>query len=167
MEAELLIRPAETRDLAAIAAIYNDEVEHGTATFDIHPKPLSGWEDWFRDHSEGNHFALVGELAGETVSYASLSAYRAKEAYAATVELSIYIQKDRRGTGLGNRMMSALLETARRRDDIHTIVSVITGENLASVRLHEKFNFDYCGRVRQVGTKFGRYLDIVQYELIL
>jgi len=161
------IRTAELRDLAELLEIYNYEVEHGTATLDIQPRTQAQWEAWFFAHNIENHPLIVAEKNGNIAGYASLSAYRQKEAYCSTVELSVYVHPDFRKSGVATKLLEEILEMARQDESIHTVVSVITSENQASVHLHEKFNFSFCGTVREVGMKFGRYLDILQYQLIV
>ena len=87
------------------------------------------------------------------------------DAYLQTVELSVYVAPESRGRGIASALMEAVLRLAREDADTHTVVSVIAGGNAASVRLHEKFGFTYSGTLHEVGLKFGRYLDIVNYEL--
>ena len=161
------IRVAEERDMPQLLAIYNYEVEHGTATFDLHKKTMAERSEWFYAHNHDNHPLIVAELEDKAVGYASLSPYRDKEAYAATVELSVYVDPEYRRRGIARRLMAEILAEARRRQDIHTVVSVITGGNAASVALHEDFGFEYCGTIKEVGKKFGRLLDIVNYQLII
>ena len=159
------IRRAERRDLEAVLAIYNYEVAHGTATFDVAPRAGAAGEAWFAAHNVGNHPLLVAEEGGRILGYASLSAYRDWDAYAQTVELSVYVDPDSRGRGVAGALMQAILQMAREDAGTHVVVSVITGSNAASVRLHEKFGFTYAGTLHEVGLKFGTYLDIVNYEL--
>lgn len=161
----MLIRRAERRDLGAMLAIYNYEVENGTATFDILPREGEAGERWFTSHNVGNHPLLVAEEDGAVVGYASLSPYRDFDAYRETVELSVYIAPEQRGRGIASALMETLLQMARADAGTHTVVSVLSGENAASVRLHEKFGFTCAGTLHEVGCKFGRYLDIVNYEL--
>lgn len=161
----MLIRPAQRRDLSAMLAIYNYEVENGTATFDIAPRVGEAGERWFAAHNIENHPLLVAEEGGEVLGYASLSPYRDFDAYRETVELSVYVAPTNRGRGVAGALMDELLRAAREDADTHTVVSVISGENAASVRLHEKFGFTCAGTLHEVGCKFGRYLDIVNYEL--
>ena len=163
----MIIRQAEERDLPELLAIYNYEVVNGVATFDLQPKTLEERMIWFREHNVDNHPLIVTELEGKVAGYASLSSYRPKEAYASTVELSIYIGEGYRGMGIATILMEEILKLAKQDDRTHLVVSVITGENVASVKLHEKYKFTYCGRVHQVGFKHGRYLDIVTYELLV
>ncbi len=163
----MLIRTAEERDLPELLDIYNYEVINGVATFDLNPKSPEEWMKWFREHNTGNHPLIVAEVDGSVAGYASLSSYREKEAYAAAVELSVYVAPDYRRRGVARKLISGILEDARRRDDIHTVVSVITDGNDASVTLHEEFGFVYSGTLREVGEKFGRKLDIVNYQLMV
>lgn len=145
--------------------IYNYEVEHGVATLDLQPKDMQQWEAWFAAHNVENHPLLVAETDGHVAGYASLSDYREKEAYKTTVELSVYIGPDDRQKGIATALMEAILAEARRDGRTHTVVSVITAGNEASVRLHRRFGFEFCGTIREVGMKFGRYLDIENYSL--
>lgn len=163
----MIIRTAEERDMPALLDIYNYEVEHGLATFDLNPKTMEERLPWFREHNVGNHPLIVAEEDGKAVGYASLSSYRDKEAYQATVELSIYIDPEYRRRGIAGELASSLLKTARERHDIHTVVSVITGGNEASIRLHERLGFVHCGTIREVGVKFGKLLDIENYQLMV
>lgn len=162
---ELTIRPAALRDLEALTAIYNYEVEHGVATLDLTPRTLAERRVWLDAHNVDNHPLLVAEVDGVVVGYASLSSYRPKDAYRTTVELSVYIAPDRRGQGVAAALMTELLALARQDPDTHAVVSVITSGNEASRRLHEKFGFTFCGTVPDVAFKFGRSLGIDHYRL--
>lgn len=174
------IRKAETGDIKELLDIYNYEVTYGVATLDIHPKTLEEWSAWFAAHNIENHPLYVAEAEGTGVGtgagtgagaksriagYASLSAYREKEAYKSTVELSVYISPDYRRQGVATKLMQVILEEARRDESIHMVVSVITAGNEASVKLHEKYGFTFCGTIHEVGYKSGKYQDIENYEL--
>ena len=163
----LTIRKARQEDLPFLLAIYNYEIEHGTATFDLNPKTLEERQKWFDLHSGGKYLLLVAEEDGETVGYASLSPYREWEAYAQTVELSIYVDAAHRRKGIGDQLMQAILTYAHERDDIYTVVSVITGDNEKSICMHKKYGFEDCGRLRKVGVKFGHRLDVVNLQLFV
>ena len=154
----LIIRKARQEDLPSLLAIYNYEIEHGTATFDLNPKTLEERQKWFDLHSGGKYLLLTAEEDGRAVGYASLSPYREWEAYAQTVELSIYVDAAHRRKGIGDQLMQAILDT---------VVSVITGDNEKSIRMHEKYGFKDCGRLKKVGMKFGRRLDVVNLQLFV
>lgn len=160
----MIIRKAEEKDLRELLDIYNYEVEHGVATWDLHPKTMAEWERWFAAHNVGSHPLLVADV-GHVAGYASLSSYREKEAYCSTAELSVYVAKNDQGKGVATALMEAILQMARADGCIHMVVSVITAGNEASRRLHHKFGFSYCGTMRELGMKFGKYLDVEYYQL--
>lgn len=161
----MLIRKAELKDLEDLLEIYNYEVVYGISTLDIHPKSLEEWRQWFDAHNIDNHPLIVAEMDGRAVGYASLSAYREKEAYCSTVELSVYVDVSYRQRGVADKLMEAILDMAKTDENIHMVVSVITGGNKASIRLHDKYGFSYCGSIHEVGVKLGEYRDIENYEL--
>ncbi|MBS7009326.1 GNAT family N-acetyltransferase [Anaerostipes sp.] len=161
-----MIRKARQDDVTRITEIYNEVAANSAATFDLHAKSLEDRAVWMEEH-KGNHPLLVYEADGTVAGYAGLSPYQDKEAFDATVELSIYLDSRYRGRGIGTKLMDAILSLARSRDDIHTVVSVITGGNIVSQKLHESFGFCYCGTIREAGYKFGKYLDIDTYQLIV
>lgn len=163
----MVIRKAEPADLPALLEIYNYEVEHGVATLDLTPRTPEERKIWFDAHNVDNHPLYTAEENGVVQGYVSLSSYREKEAYRSTVELSIYIHPAHRGKGIATALMAFILEEARQDPSIHNVVSVITAGNAASVRLHEKFGFTFCGTIPAVGMKFGRYLDIENYSLLV
>lgn len=161
------IRTAERKDMEALLSIYNYEVLNGVATFDLEPKTMEERMKWFEAHNVENHPLIVAVIDDRAVGYASLSGYREKEAYRETVELSVYVDHQFRRRGIARAMMEAILEEARRRDDIHTVISVITGGNKASIRLHREFGFTHCGTMKEVGKKFGKLLDIDNFQLMV
>ncbi len=159
------IRMAKIEDLQELLDIYNDEVVNGTATLDLFPKTLEERKEWFFEHNRDHHPLIVAEENGRIAGYASLSTYREKEAYCSTAELSVYVARAARGKGVASLLLARLLDMAREDAALHTVVSVITSGNEASRRLHEKFGFEFCGTIREVGMKFGRYLSIDHYRL--
>lgn len=161
----MMIRAAKDTDIEALTNIYNDAIINTTATFDLEPKTVEERQVWFDAHT-GRHPLIVAEVKDLVVGYASLSTYREKEAYIETVELSIYVHGDYRLQGIGKALMKSILEMAKELP-IHTVVSVITGGNMASDRLHKEFGFSYCGCVREAGRKFGKYLNIDTYQLMM
>jgi len=161
----ITIRTAERADVAKLLDIYNYEVLNGVATFDLQPKTLEERMVWFEEHNIKNHPLIVAEVEGEVAGYASLSPYRTKEAYVSTVELSVYVDADFRGRGVATALMEAIIKLARDDERTHMVVSVITHGNEASEKLHKKFGFDFSGTLHEVGVKFGRYLDIDNFEL--
>lgn len=162
-----VIRKATKADLPALLAIYNDEVLHGVATFDTVPREGAAADAWFRAHNCDNHPLLVAEQKGRLGGYVSLSTFNAKSAYDSTVELSLYIDRKFRGQGLGKQMMAAIIAEAKADAVTHSIISLITGTNEASLHLHECFGFTKVGTMHEVGFKAGQLLDVHIYERIL
>lgn len=163
---ETIIRKAEREDLPELLAIYNHEVENGVATLDLKPRTAEEWEKWFEAHGSGSHPIYTAVSDGKIAGYVSLSAYRDKEAYRSTAELSVYVAPDFRHRGIASELLAFILDKARADACIHNVVSVITSGNEASRHLHEKFGFCFCGTIREVGMKFGKYQDIDNYSLI-
>ncbi|MBQ8300592.1 MAG: N-acetyltransferase [Clostridia bacterium] len=162
-----MIRKAEYKDLEELLEIYNYEVEHGVATLDLEKKTFADREKWFFEHQSDIHPLFVYEKDEKVAGYANLSPYREKEAYKSTVELSVYVGKAHQGQGIATALLDEILAYARENYEIHNVVSVITSGNEVSIRLHEKFGFEFCGTIREVGMKFGKYLDIDNYSLIV
>ena len=161
----MVVRTALLKDLTEILNIYNYEVENGISTLDLHKKTYDEQKVWFDEHNKENHPLIVAETDNKIAGYASLSPYRSKEAYKSTVELSVYISPDFRNMGVATCLMEKIIELAKSDPNTHTIVSVITSGNAASCALHEKFGFTFCGTIKRVGKKFGKFLDIDNYYL--
>jgi phosphinothricin acetyltransferase len=159
------IRLATEADLGAINAIYNHYVEHSTCTYQLAPESAEARLAWFHRHGAA-HPVTVAEMAGEIVGWASLNVFNPREAYARTVENSVYIHHQHHRQGLGRAMLADLIARARALDH-HTIIAGISAEQTASVRLHEEVGFVEIGRLREVGFKHGQWLDVVSMQLML
>lgn len=159
------IRPAELSDSEQIANIYNVEVTQTTATFDLVPRTVDEQRDWLVQRS-GAHVVLVAVLDNQVRGYASLSPFRERPAYRTTVESSVYVEAQHRGRGIAQELMTALLDTARSHG-FHTVIARIADSQEASRRLHEKMGFSLVGVEREVGRKFGRWLDVSVMQVIL
>lgn len=161
-----MIRPAELRDLPALKAIYDEAAKNSTATFANEGRSDAEMLDWFNAHT-GYHALLVYELEGRAVGYASLSTYNPKPSYDTSTELSIYVDRAVRGRHIGDALMCAILDHARNSDRLHNVISLITSENAISIRMHQKYGFRFCGRIEDAGRKFGRYLGVDVYQLLV
>ena len=158
------IRKALIKDLKAITEIYNDAVLKTDATFDNSPKTIKEQRTWFDEHGQHNP-VLVAEIDGKVRGWASLSKWSSRCAYAATAEVSIYIAEEYRNKGLGKLLMQAILD-AGKKAGLHTVLSRITGGNQTSVHLHKLFGFEHIGVMREVGSKFGRLLDVIMMQKV-
>jgi phosphinothricin acetyltransferase len=161
MEVRLAIRD----DAEAIRAIYNLEVTESTVTFDLVPRTLEQQQAWVADHA-GAHPAVVAIHNGEVVGFGSLSPYKERPAYATTVEDSIFVHRAHRGAGVGRLLLEELVRLATDHG-FHAIVARIVGDNAASIRVHEACGFALVGVEREVGRKFGRWLDVVELQKLL
>ncbi|TVY08305.1 GNAT family N-acetyltransferase [Paenibacillus cremeus] len=159
------IRIAVKEDLPSIVDIYNEAVLNSVATFDTVPRTLEQQEQWFEQHGEA-YPVIVAEQDGNVIGWASVNRYSDRLAYAQTAELSLYIKDGHRGKGLGKRMLERMLAEGKAAG-LHTVLSRITEGNDNSIHLHRLFGFDTVGTMRQVGTKFGRLLDVVLMQKIL
>lgn len=159
-----IIRQALASDLPRLLEIYNEEVEHGTATFDTQPLSLEDRRVWFEAHNKDNHPLIVLEQDNTVWGYASLSTFNAKPAYASSTELSVYVHKNTRGLGYGQLLTQAILQMAVADSATHRVYSLITAENQASIALHRKLGFRLVGTITQAGKKFDRWLDVTYWE---
>ena len=158
-------RLAERSDAAAIRAIYNAEVTATTVTFDLVPRSLDEQLDWLATHS-GGHPAIVAELDGEVVGFGVLSPFRDRPAYAPTVEDSVYVAADRRGKGVGRALLEDLVRLGKAHG-FHSMIARIVGGHEASIQLHAVSGFEMVGVEREVGRKFGKWLDVVVMQQML
>ncbi|ANL27113.1 GCN5-related N-acetyltransferase protein [Rhizobium phaseoli] len=162
----VLIRDATDADLPAIREIYNHAVEHTTAIWNETLVDLDNRREWMRARQGRGFPVIVAELSGKVAGYASYGDWRAFDGYRHTVEHSVYVDKDCRGAGIGETLMRELIVRAAAAD-VHVMIAGIEAENTASIRLHEKLGFRIAGRFSEVGTKFGRWLDLTCMELRL
>jgi len=166
MEQATLIRDAREEDMAAVMDIYNDAVANTTAIWNDTLVDLDDRLDWFRTRRARGFPIFVAERDGRVVGYASYGDWRAFDGYRHTAEHSIYVHRDMRGRGVGRRLLASLIDRARAAG-IHVMIAGIEAENEASIRLHESLGFRVVGRFKEVGTKFGRWLDLTCLELCL
>lgn len=161
------IRDAEEQDLQGITLIYNHAVEHTTAIWNDSKVDLDNRRAWLDDRRRAGYPVLVAVgAAGEVLGYASFGDWRAFDGYRHTVEHSVYVRADRRGAGIGRALMQALIGRARALGK-HVMIAGIEAGNDGSIRLHETLGFERAGLLREVGTKFGRWLDLAFLQLRL
>jgi phosphinothricin acetyltransferase len=159
------VRLATIDDAEAIRAIYNPEVLESTVTFDLVPRTLEDQQLWLDEHS-GAHPAVVAVDGEAIVGFGSLSEYKPRPAYRTSVEDSVYVHRSHQGRGVGRTILEALLELARDHG-FHAVFARIVGDHDASIALHQKCGFEIIGREKEVGRKFGQWLDVVIMERLL
>lgn len=154
------VRDATAADLDAIFAIYDEQVLHGTATFDTQPKTPAQRLEWLNAHPADMYPALVAECEGVIAGWGTLSRWSDRCAYSRTAEDSVYVHTAFRGRGIGRRLLAEIIERAKR-GGVRVVVARIVVGNPASVKLHESLGFQSVGTMRRVGEKFGRVLDVL------
>ena len=163
--AAVRIRVATEPDAEAIRRIYNHEVQHSTATFDLVPRSREEQRSWLASRS-GAFSVLVAEWEGEVVGFASVSPYKERAAYRTTVEDSVYVRGDRQGLGIGRALLMAVLDAAEA-SGFHAVMARIEAGGVASRALHEACGFRLVGIEREVGRKFNRWLDLALMQCLL
>ena len=160
------VRAARPDDAEVTRQIYNAEVTTSTVTFDLVPRSLAEQRRWLTARS-GAHAVLVAEDGTHgIVGFAALSPWKDRPAYATSVEDSVYVHRDHRGRGFGKVLLAELVDVATAHG-FHAVFARIVGGHEASIRLHQAFGFEVVGTEREVGRKFGRWLDVVVMELLL
>ena len=159
------LRLACPEDAEATREIYNIEVTGSTVTFDLVPRSLEDQLAWL-DQRSGAMAVVVAEIDGQVVGFASLSPYRDRPAYATTVEDSVYVHADFRGRGVARALLAEILDIAATRG-FHAVMARIVGGHDASIGLHSSLDFEIVGTEREVGRKFGKWLDVVIMQRML
>ena len=163
--ADVTLRLALPADAEAIRTIYNHEVLHSFATFDLVPRTLDEQRAWIEQRS-GAFAALVAVEGNVVVGFGSLSPYKERAAYRTSVEDSVYVAVGQQGRGIGKMIVMELLEVARA-SGFHAVFARISGPSDASRALHASCGFELVGIEREVGRKFNRWLDVAIMEALL
>ena len=169
-------RLVDVGDAAALMNIYTPEVMEMSVSFDLVPRSLADQDAWIRHH-QATHPCIVAvndeDNLGETgargeriLGFAVVSPFRERPAYATSVENSVYVAREARGRGVGEKLLLELIRTAQE-SGFHTLIARIVGENESSIRLHEKCGFTLVGTEIEIGRKHGRWLDVVEYQYVV
>jgi L-amino acid N-acyltransferase YncA len=160
------IRTATEADLPELLAIYNDIILTTTAVYQYETHSLEMRREWFAAKRQAGYPVFVAEQSKMVVGFSTIGPFRAWQAYKYTVENSVYVAAAQRGKGIGKLLLPPLIDTARNMD-MHAIIAGIDATNATSLRLHASFGFEEVAHFRQVGYKFGRWLDLKFMELLL
>jgi L-amino acid N-acyltransferase YncA len=162
---EIKIRKATINDLIAINDIYNYYVSNSTCTYQTIFESIENRHVWFNEHN--NYYPIiVAEINKGVIGWASISKFKNREAYKPTVEISIYIRHDKLFNGIGTILLEELIILSKI-NGYHSIIAVISSDQEASVKLHEKFGFIKVAYLKEVGYKFDKLLDVVYFQLLL
>jgi L-amino acid N-acyltransferase len=162
-----LVTCDEAEHGAAILEILNEAIVSSTALYDYQPRPLASMASWFEAKRAGR-FPVWGAIGGggRLLGFATYGAFRARQAYKYSVEHSVYVARDARGGGVGTKLMERLIQSAVEQQK-HVLIGGIDAENEASVAFHRRLGFVHAGTIKQAGFKFGRWLDLAFYQLLL
>ena len=158
------IRDAVDDDAAGIAEIYNDAVLNGCAIWNDTAVDAEDRRRWIKDHQRNGFPVLVAVENRAVVGYAAIGPYRDFDGYRHTVENSVYVRDGQRGKGIGRVLLAALCDRARA-CGVHVMIAAIEAGNTGSIRLHEDFGFERVGLLKEVGFKFGTWLDLAFLQL--
>jgi phosphinothricin acetyltransferase len=159
-----VVRPGQPADLPALTDIYNHYVRSSAVTFDTTEFSVEQREEWFSHYgATGPHRLLVAVDGDDVIGYATSGPFRAKPAYATSVETSVYLRPDATGRGVGTLLYRALFE-ALAGEDVHRAYAGVALPNDASRALHERLGFREVGTFVEVGRKLGRYWDVCWFE---
>ena len=162
------IRAAIPDDLPRLLEIYNHYVMATPITFDIEVFSIEARRVWFEGFAtDGPHRLLVSESDGRVLGYASSGTFRKKPAYARSVETSIYLDVEARGSGIGSGLYARLLGDLKKDDSVHRAYAGVTLPNDASIALHDRLGFERVATFNEVGFKFDRYWDVAWFERAL
>ena len=159
------VRAAGLDDLPRILEIYNREVLVSTATYDIVPRTPAEHQTWFGTHGP-EHPVLVAERGTAVAGWASLSPWSDRAAYARAAEVSVYVAEEHRKNGVGRLLLQCLID-AGRAHRYRALLARISADNESSIRLHAALGFTVVGTLKEVGTKFGRTLDVCIMEMLV
>ena len=162
----ITIRPAREADLPDILEIYNHVILNTTAVYQYVPQTLEMRKTWYDGKIKDGYPLFVAEDAGRVVGLSTYGPFRAWAAYKYTVENSVYVAADQRGKGIARLLMQPLIDAARAQN-YHAIIASIDATNAASLQLHRSFGFEEVAHFKEVGYKFGRWLDLKFLELLL
>lgn len=151
----------------AILLILNEVIANSTALYDYKPRNSAAMDAWFARKLEGG-FPVIGAFDEQDglLGFASYGTFRAWPAYKYSVEHSVYVAAAARGRGVGRALLAALIERAREQN-YHALIGGIDAANAVSIQLHRSLGFQHVGTLSQVGFKFGRWLDLAFYQLLL
>ena len=162
-----IIQCSYERHAAAILDIFNDAILHSTALYDYQARTMDNMVSWFNNKEAGNYPVIgIESESGELMGFASYGSFRAYPANKYTLEHSVYVANAHRGKGIASLLMQRLIELAQEQN-YHTLIGSIDASNQPSIALHEKLGFTHAGTIRHAGFKFGDWLDLAFYQLLL
>ena len=161
------IKSCTEKQLPEILDIFNEAILNSTALYDYKIRTMETMIAWYDDKLAHNYPVLGAfDEAGILLGFATYGMFRVRPAYKYTVEHSVYVRHDKRGTGIGKILLKEIIKKAEEQN-FHVMVGVIDTSNETSIGLHENEGFVHTGTMTEVGYKFGKWLDAAFYQLTL
>lgn len=160
------LRNARVEDAASFREIYNYYIEKTTISFETEPLSVPDWQQRILEVTADGCPCIVCEDEGRVVGYAYAHRWKARASYKHTAETSVYVAHNLTGRGYGSCLMQELIKQCRA-VGLHALIACITSPNEPSFRLHERLGFRRASEFKEVGRKFNRWLDVVDYQLCL
>ncbi|WP_338651946.1 N-acetyltransferase family protein [Lysinibacillus sp. Y5S-8] len=161
-----MIRFMEEKDIPEVLDIYNDIILTSKAVYRYDIQTLDEKVQWYKEQQAFGNPLLVFEENGIVAGFATYSQFRPYPGYQYTMEHSVYVHNEHYQKGIATKLMHKLIAIAEERG-VKTLVAGIDGENIASIKAHEKLGFEYAGTIKNAGYKFEQWLDLVFYQLHL
>lgn len=166
MNNEAIIRPVEYSDTEAITEIYNHYIMDTTVTFETKPLSINAMACRIKDISAKFPY-FVTEQEGRVVGYCYVHQWKEREAYLHTLEVTIYLDPQHKGNGLGSKMLKKLVEACKESTHCRALIACITEENTESIAFHKRMGFEIVSHFKKVGYKFDRWLDVIDMEMLI
>ena len=154
------VRDAKESDLPGLLAIYNEVIATSTAVYSYIPVTLEDRLQWWQARIARRFPVLVAVDSSGVLGFSTFGDFRAWPGYRHTVEHSVHVRADTRGRGVGSTLVAELFPRAEELG-MHVMIAGVDAANLPSIRFHERLGFVQAGRLREVGWKFDRWLDLV------
>ena len=161
-----MIRSVRLSDAEAIAKIYNYYVKETTVTFETEEIYITEMEKRIMKTLEYGYPFIVYEEAGIVTGYAYVRKWRERISYNNTLETSIYVDKDKKTKGTGKKLYNSLIEKCKK-SGVHVLIGVLAHTNTASKKLHKNTGFEKTGHFKEAANKFGKFIDVEFWSLIL
>jgi L-amino acid N-acyltransferase YncA len=167
MDSSLItIREATENDLPAILEIYNDVILNTTSVYSEQPHTMAMRLAWFKERTSAGFPVIIAKQNGVIAGFGSYGHFRIWQCYRFTAEHSVYVHKDHRGQGISKLLLQELITRAKNAG-LHALIAGVDSNNQVSLKLHLKFGFTQVAHFKEVGFKFGRWLDLLFLELLL
>lgn len=162
---KLIFRELKEEHLRSVQSIYNYYIENSTATFHTNKITLEELKEFIPIENSKYRSYLILEN-NDICGYCYISQYKKRQAYDRTAEITIYLKPEYQRKGIGAKAIE-FLENYAKKGEISVLLSIISGENIGSIKLFENQGYVKCAHYKEVGEKFGRIIDVVAYQKIL